>query len=118
MKNLCLCVMFVFCANLLHGQAITPDQKPTERPNSYEILDIIKKPDGSFRMILAGDKVGTKEKMALIVVNGTIVHNKYIDPDKFKSVDVLAEKEATARYGTAGENGAIIITTADFAMKL
>ncbi len=48
----------------------------------------------------------------IFVVNGTIIGNAYdIDPDNVESLTVLKGANATALFGGAASNGAIVITT-------
>lgn len=48
----------------------------------------------------------------IYVVNGTIIGNSYdIDPDNVESITVLKGANATALFGGAASNGAIVITT-------
>ncbi|MBS1729499.1 MAG: SusC/RagA family TonB-linked outer membrane protein [Bacteroidetes bacterium] len=48
----------------------------------------------------------------IFVVNGTIIGNSYdIDPDNVESITVLKGANATALFGGAAANGAIVVTT-------
>ncbi len=109
MKNLCLSLLLLLGTTLAHAQALKPDQKKGNKSNSSRITDIIKKSDGSFRLVLADEKFMPKEKNILLVVNGKVLTNQDIDPDKIESVKRLNKKEATASYGPQGEHGALVI---------
>ena len=52
-------------------------------------------------------------KKALYVVDGTVVPESFVkamDPEKFKSINVLKGEQATAKYGEKGANGVIDVT--------
>jgi TonB-linked SusC/RagA family outer membrane protein len=93
-------------------------------------------PGGSVRAVIRGEKSITGNNNALIVVDGIPINNgnrtsdgssqsnngsRYqvdfgnrgtdINPDDVESVTVLKGAAATALYGSAGANGAIMITT-------
>ena len=75
MKSLCLCAILLFGANLLQAQAIMP---VSDKSNSARITDIVKMPDGGYRLIIAADQAAPKEKNILIVVNDSIARDQYI----------------------------------------
>jgi hypothetical protein len=54
-------------------------------------------------------------KKPLLIINGNIAENQSntddIDPETIESVNVLKGKEATLKYGKAGKNGVMEITT-------
>jgi len=87
-------------------------------------------PGGSTRVVLRGEKSIIGDNNALIVVDGVITNNfdrtsdpyglaqidfgnsgNDLDPDEIESVSVLQGPAASALYGAAGSNGAIMITT-------
>lgn len=86
-------------------------------------------PGGSTRVILRGEKSFLKDNNALIVVDGVIMNNfdrtlsnqlmqvdfgntaNDINPEDIENVTVLPGPAAAALYGSAGSNGAIMITT-------
>jgi len=87
-------------------------------------------PGGSTRIVLRGEKSITKNNNALIIVDGVITNNfdrtsdpnglaqidfgnsaNDIDPDEIESITVLEGPAASALYGAAGANGAVMITT-------
>lgn len=87
-------------------------------------------PGGSTRVVLRGEKSITGSNNALIVVDGVITNNgsreqgvssleqvdfgnrgNDVNPDDIESITVLKGPAAAALYGSAGANGAIMITT-------
>lgn len=86
-------------------------------------------PGGSTRVVIRGEKSIGGNNNALIVIDGIPVNNdnrlranslKQVDfgnrgndvnPDDIESISVLKGAAATALYGSAGANGAIMITT-------
>lgn len=86
-------------------------------------------PGGSTRVILRGEKSILKNNNALIVIDGVITNNydrttsnvltqtdfgnsaNDLDPDEIESISVLPGAAAAALYGSAGSNGALMITT-------
>jgi len=55
----------------------------------------------------------TSINKALYVVDGTIVPESFVkamDPEKFKSINVLKGEQATSKYGEKGANGVIEVT--------
>jgi len=87
-------------------------------------------PGGSTRIVLRGEKSILKDNNALIIVDGVITNNydrtsdpsglsqidfgnsaNDLDPDEIESVTVLEGPAASALYGAAGANGAVMITT-------
>ncbi len=95
-------------------------------------------PGGSTRIVLRGEKSILKNNNALIIVDGVITNNfdrtqsglsgangsfselqqvdfgnsaNDLDPDEIESVTVLEGPAASALYGAAGANGAVMITT-------
>ncbi len=86
-------------------------------------------PGGNTRVVLRGEKSIIKDNNALIVVDGVIMNNydrtksnqleqvdfgnsgNDLDPEEIESVDILQGAAATVKYGSAGANGAIMITT-------
>jgi len=86
-------------------------------------------PGGSTRIVLRGEKSISGDNNALMVVDGVIINNydrtqsnqltqvdfgnsaNDLDPDEIESVTVLQGPAAAALYGSAGANGAIMITT-------
>jgi len=68
--------------------------------------------------IISVDKVTVSGKepsinKALYVVDGTIVPESFVkamDPEKFKSINVLKGEQATTKYGEKGANGVIEVT--------
>jgi len=86
-------------------------------------------PGGSTRIVLRGEKSILKDNNALIIVDGVITNNydrtlanplsqvdfgngaNDIDPDEIESITVLEGPAASALYGAAGANGAVMITT-------
>jgi len=97
-------------------------------------------PGGSTRVVLRGEKSIQGDNNALIVIDGVVMNNydrtqassglgslssqvnqlyqvdfgnsaNDIDPDEIESVTVLQGPAAAALYGSAGANGAIMITT-------
>ena len=65
-------------------------------------------------------KVGT-DKQPLVVIDGVIQSSitkvDMIDPNTIQSISVLKDASATARYGSRGANGVILITTMEKAEK-
>ena len=87
-------------------------------------------PGGSTRVVLRGEKSIAGGNNALIVVDGIIINNagrlngvselsqidfgnegNDVNPDDIESITVLKGPAAAALYGSAGANGAIMITT-------
>ncbi len=92
-------------------------------------------PGGSTRIVLRGEKSILKNNNAIIVIDGIIMNNfdrtasgqfssgsqltqvdfgnsaNDIDPDEIESMTVLEGPAAAALYGSAGANGAVMITT-------
>ncbi len=87
-------------------------------------------PGGDTRVVLRGEKSISKDNNALIVIDGVIMNNydrtqdntnlaqidfgnsaNDLDPEEIESVTVLEGPAAAALYGSAGANGAIMITT-------
>lgn len=79
-------------------------------PNYFDALKTLKavnvdpSPEGATKLDLSDPKF-------LYIVDGEIVASQSIDLEDIVNIQVLKGKEASARYGSRGNNGAIIITT-------
>lgn len=70
--------------------------------------------DNPNRIVIRGNRSVPGNKVALIVVDNEITTTEayaQINPSRIKSVNVIKGTEGEAIYGSAGVNGAIIVTT-------
>lgn len=68
----------------------------------------------STRIVLRGNRSLTQNNEALIVIDGVISNGTIlgrIDPNLIESVNVIKGANGAALYGSAGANGALIVTT-------
>ncbi|MCW9707923.1 SusC/RagA family TonB-linked outer membrane protein [Fodinibius salsisoli] len=68
---------------------------------------------GSSRVVLRGNRSITGSSQPLYVVDGVPIRGEVSDlnPDNIQSMNVLKGPNAAALYGSAAQNGAIVITT-------
>jgi hypothetical protein len=71
-----------------------------------------------------GIRINSSYQNAIVIIDGVVSDKsqvealKDIDPDQIAKMSVLQEKDALAKYGRKGENGAVEITTRKKAAEL
>lgn len=98
------------------NQAGAPNavQALTGKVSGLQISNTNSGVDGTFRIVLRGNKSLTGSNTALIVIDNAISDSSVLQalaPEAIESVNVLKGPQGGALYGAQGVNGVIIVTT-------